>query len=362
MKSLASGLVLAILLPALTHADEPAKAQFQTVKLQTLAKTGAQYDWSKTEFIEALKGGDGWEVLATSDSAILFRKGKDGPKWEYKSVKIKNSPFSITGMKDTDAFGLILDRMASDGYMPCAASGIGEHTLFKRVKDAKPLKTEYQTLLLADVVKSKAAPAERFKEKEFIEALNKQGGDGWEVAVCNHTAVVLQKGLAKWEYKTVKITKSPADPEHRLRQGRRGSRLHVDRGGAGRQGLEALCLRLDGAGNLAQAGTEEGQEGVTSGRKVPRPGAGPLATTSGERAMPLHSSMIGGVQVAGFRYVVYGPKRGAVSTHRTKRAAFRSLAEDSRERMRLNSPSDAQVYFWACGREGVGTGGRRVRR
>lgn len=62
--------------------------------------------------------------------------------------------------------------------------------------------------------------------------------------------------------------------------------------------------------------------------------------------MPLHSGMIGGVQVAGFRYVVYGQKRGFVSTHRTKRAALRSLAEDARERMRLLSPSDAQVYFW----------------
>jgi len=62
--------------------------------------------------------------------------------------------------------------------------------------------------------------------------------------------------------------------------------------------------------------------------------------------MPLHSAMIGGVQVAGFRYVVYGPKRGLVSTHRTKKAAFRSLAVDARERMRLLSPSDAQIYFW----------------
>jgi hypothetical protein len=62
--------------------------------------------------------------------------------------------------------------------------------------------------------------------------------------------------------------------------------------------------------------------------------------------MPLHSGMIGGVQVAGYRYVVYGPKRGCVSTHRTKKAALRSLAADARERMRLLSPSDAQVYFW----------------
>src|SRR3954447_1689007 len=66
----------------------------------------------------------------------------------------------------------------------------------------------------------------------------------------------------------------------------------------------------------------------------------------GETAMPLHSGMIGVVQVAGYRYVVYGIKRGFVSTHRTKRAACRSLAEDARERMRLLSPSDAQVYFW----------------
>jgi hypothetical protein len=56
--------------------------------------------------------------------------------------------------------------------------------------------------------------------------------------------------------------------------------------------------------------------------------------------------MIGGVQVAGYRYVVYGPKRGFVSTHRTKKAALRSLAVDARERLRLLSPSDAQVYFW----------------
>ena len=62
--------------------------------------------------------------------------------------------------------------------------------------------------------------------------------------------------------------------------------------------------------------------------------------------MPLHSGMIRGVQVAGFRYVVYGPDRGLVSTHRTKRAALRSLAEDARERMRQSDPSDAEVYFW----------------
>lgn len=62
--------------------------------------------------------------------------------------------------------------------------------------------------------------------------------------------------------------------------------------------------------------------------------------------MPLHSGPIGGVQVAGFRYVVYGTKRGFVSTHRTKRAALRALAEDARKRVRMRSPSDAQVHFW----------------
>jgi hypothetical protein len=65
--------------------------------------------------------------------------------------------------------------------------------------------------------------------------------------------------------------------------------------------------------------------------------------------MPLHTAMIGGVQVPGFRYVVYGPKRGHVSTHRTKRAAFRSLAEDARRCMKAGTPSDAQVYRWRNG-------------
>lgn len=65
--------------------------------------------------------------------------------------------------------------------------------------------------------------------------------------------------------------------------------------------------------------------------------------------MSLHSAMIGGVQVPGFRYVVYGPARGYVSTHRTKRAALRSLAEDARGRMQAGTPSDAQVYHWQKG-------------
>jgi|GEM_PF-6361767 len=82
--------------------------------------------------MEALKGSDGWEVLATSDYGILLRKFKDGPKWEYKSVKIKNSPFSVSGMKDTDAFDLILHRLAIDGDTLCAINGIAEYTLFKR--------------------------------------------------------------------------------------------------------------------------------------------------------------------------------------------------------------------------------------
>src|SRR6266487_1394874 len=62
--------------------------------------------------------------------------------------------------------------------------------------------------------------------------------------------------------------------------------------------------------------------------------------------MALHTAMIGGVQVPGFRYVVYGTRRGCVSTHRTKRAALRALALDARARMRAGDPSDAQVYRW----------------
>ncbi len=65
--------------------------------------------------------------------------------------------------------------------------------------------------------------------------------------------------------------------------------------------------------------------------------------------MPLHSAMIGGVQVPGFRYVVYGQTRGFVSTHRTKRAALRSLAKDARRRMKEGQASDALVYFWRGG-------------
>src|SRR5262245_45846110 len=34
--------------------------------------------------------------------------------------------------------------------------------------------------------------------------------------------------------------------------------------------------------------------------------------------MPLHTAMIGGVQVPGYRYVVYGRTRGSVSTHRNQ--------------------------------------------
>jgi hypothetical protein len=63
----------------------------------------------------------------------------------------------------------------------------------------------------------------------------------------------------------------------------------------------------------------------------------------------LHTAMIAGVQVPGFRYVVFGLKRGYVSTHRTKRAALRSLAEDARTRMKAGQPSDAQVYRWRDG-------------
>lgn len=65
--------------------------------------------------------------------------------------------------------------------------------------------------------------------------------------------------------------------------------------------------------------------------------------------MAQHTAMIDGVQVPGLRYVIYGKRRGYVSTHRTKRAAYRSLVEDSRKGMREGSPSDAQVYRWRDG-------------
>ena len=62
--------------------------------------------------------------------------------------------------------------------------------------------------------------------------------------------------------------------------------------------------------------------------------------------MPHHTAMIDGIQVPGFRYVVHGQTRGYVSTHRTKRAAFRSLAEDARKCIKDGKPSDAHVYRW----------------
>jgi len=75
--------------------------------------------------------------------------------------------------------------------------------------------------------------------------------------------------------------------------------------------------------------------------------------------MALHSSLIGGVQVAGGRYVVFGPARGFVSSHRHKRMAFKSRASDSRQRQRAGQPSDAQVYFWKDGRSEVVESERR---
>ncbi|MCI0702029.1 MAG: hypothetical protein L0241_13180 [Planctomycetia bacterium] len=209
LSRLGVGLILSILTLGLAQADEPAKAEFKTTSMEALTKGGETFDWSDANFLGNLKGEDGWELLLTSNRAALFRKTKDSPKWEYKAVKAKNSPFATLGMKDMDAFALILDRMATDGYRPCAVSELGNYILFKRVKDAKPVKAEFQTLLWSDVIKSKVAPADRFKEKEFVETLNKQGGEGWEVCVCNIHAAVFQKSALKWEHKTVKVTKSP---------------------------------------------------------------------------------------------------------------------------------------------------------
>jgi hypothetical protein len=65
--------------------------------------------------------------------------------------------------------------------------------------------------------------------------------------------------------------------------------------------------------------------------------------------MALHTAKIEGVQVPGYRYVVFGRQRGYVSTHRTKLAANRALAEDSRKCLRAGNPSDALVYRWRDG-------------
>lgn len=67
--------------------------------------------------------------------------------------------------------------------------------------------------------------------------------------------------------------------------------------------------------------------------------------------MALHTAMIGGVQVPGYRYVVFGARRGYVSTHRTKRAAERALSEDARKSMCAGTPSDALIYRWRDGWE-----------
>lgn len=208
---LAMGLLLAALTGSLVQADEPAKAQFQTVKFEMLSKTAGSNDWSDESFLKSMskQGDDSWELLLTSDHAALFRKAKDGPKWEYKSVRLANGPLTIESSKDTDAYSLILDRMAADGYAPCAVNELGTYTLFKRVKEAKPEKTEFQVFLLADLFKSRVAPASRWGEKEFIDAINKQGGEGWEVCICNFSACVFQKTKAKWEYKLLKVTNSP---------------------------------------------------------------------------------------------------------------------------------------------------------
>lgn len=204
---------LGSLLAALTaaRADEPAKSEYQAAPFEKLSPKGGQFNWGEEAFLTSInkQGGDGWEALLTSDVAFLFRKPNDGPKWEYKSVKVKNSPFSVLGMKDEDAYTIILDRMGSDGFVPCAVNGVGEYTLFKRAKDLKPGKLEFQLVMLADVVKAKTAPAERWREKEFVDALNKYGGEGWDWCVGNVNAVVFRRSPVKWEYKLVRVTKSP---------------------------------------------------------------------------------------------------------------------------------------------------------
>jgi hypothetical protein len=206
-------LSIGLLLTALSgaHADERAKTEYQTIPLQKLSKTGGEFNWAEEAFLAAInkQGEEGWETLLNSDVSFLFRKLKPGPKWEYKSVKIKNSPFAITGSKDVDAYEIILDRMGADGFVPCAVNTFAEYTLFKRVKDAKPGKPEFKVILLGDVIKTKVAPAERWKEQEFLDVMNKQGSEGWDWCLGNCNAILFQKSPVKWEFKVVKVTKNP---------------------------------------------------------------------------------------------------------------------------------------------------------
>ena len=67
--------------------------------------------------------------------------------------------------------------------------------------------------------------------------------------------------------------------------------------------------------------------------------------------MALHTAMIDGVQIPGSRYIIYGKKRGLVSTQRTKRAAERALVDDARKCMGAGTPSDAEIYRWRDGWE-----------
>ncbi len=85
--------------------------------------------------------------------------------------------------------------------------------------------------------------------------------------------------------------------------------------------------------------------GLTIWRAITHPFARSLAA---DTVVPMHrkSAMIHGVQVAGNKYVVYGPRRGFVSTHRHKKEAYKSLANDSHRCQKEGNPSDALVYAW----------------
>jgi hypothetical protein len=137
-------------------------------------------------------------MLLSSDAAFLFRKPPEGPKWEYKAVN-KESP--LHGKQDeVEAYTIILDRMADDGYVPCAVLYSPKPcTLFKRAKDVKPVKAEFQLV-------------ENVAGRDRVDALNKHGSEGWEWCVGSYnwsTAAVLRKTPAKWEYKLLKVEKSP---------------------------------------------------------------------------------------------------------------------------------------------------------
>jgi hypothetical protein len=123
--------------------------------------------------------------------------------------EVTNTPFATTGNRDVEAYAILLNRMATDGFAPCAVSQLADYTLFTRTEGAKRDKPDFRIVLLADVLVSKGAPAERWARSEFVEVLNKLGEEEWDWCVGNCNAVVLRKSPVKREFQIVQVTKNP---------------------------------------------------------------------------------------------------------------------------------------------------------